>query len=211
MIDYLEHLKNKRYILKPKCNFFVLCLNVSLILKFYNMRKNNFFLAAIISAAIFCLPSMVSAQAKPASPAMETSAEAAGSDISMKWSAPSVKGREIWGALVPYDKIWRTGANAATTFTTSKNVKINGKDLPAGSYSFFTIPGKTSWTLIFNKKTDLWGSSDYKEADDALRITVKPEMESEVTEQLTFAIEKNGEVSFNWEKLSFEFKVSAAK
>lgn len=211
MIDYLEHLKNKRYILKPKCNFFVLCLKVSLILKFYNMRKNNFFLAAIISAAIFCLPSMVSAQAKPASPAMETSAKAAGSDISMKWSAPSVKGREIWGALVPYDKIWRTGANAATTFTTSKNVKINGKDLPAGSYSFFTIPGKTSWTLIFNKKTDLWGSSDYKEADDALRITVKPEMESEVTEQLTFAIEKNGEVSFNWEKLSFEFKVSAAK
>lgn len=83
--------------------------------------------------------------------------------------------------------------------------------MPAGSYSFFTIPGKTSWTLIFNKKTDLWGSSDYKEADDALRITVKPEMESEVTEQLTFAIEKNGEVSFNWEKLSFEFKVSAAK
>lgn len=211
MTDYFGHLKNKGYILKPLCIFFVLYLNDFLILKFYNMRKNNLFLAAIFSAVIFCLPSMVSAQSKPASPAMETSAKAAGSDISMKWSAPSVKGREIWGALVPYDKIWRTGANAATTFTTSKNVKINGKALAAGSYSFFTIPGKTEWTLIFNKKTDLWGSTDYKEADDALRISVTPKMESEVTEQLTFAANKNGKVTFNWEKLSFEFEVSAAK
>lgn len=211
MIDYLERRKNKGYILKLKCIFFVLTLNVFLTFKFYNMRKNNLFLSAIFSAVIFCLPSMVSAQSKPASPAMETSAKAGGSDISMKWSAPSVKGREIWGALVPFDKIWRTGANAATTFTTSKNIKVNGKALAAGTYSFFTIPGKTAWTLIFNKQTDLWGSTDYKEAEDALRVSVTPKMGSEIAEQLNFAANKNGKVTFKWEKLSFEFEVSAAK
>jgi hypothetical protein len=176
------------------------------------MRKNNVLLVALFSVVALCLPFQGTTQSKPpASPAKEASAKAGGSDITMKWSAPSVKGREIWGALVPYDKIWRTGANAATTFSTSKNIKVNGNNLPAGTYSFFTIPGKTEWTVIFNKQTDLWGTSDYKEADDALRFKISPKAESESTEQLAFAINKNGKVSFNWEKVSFEIEVSAAK
>ena len=179
--------------------------------KYYNMRINNFLFSVVFSAVLFSLPAFLTAQSKPASPAMEASAKVGAVDISMKWSAPSVKGRAIWGALVPYDKIWRTGANAATTFTCSKAVKINGKALPAGTYSFFTIPGNSEWTLIFNKQTDLWGSTDYKEADDALRLTVTPKMGTDVTEQLTFALNKNGKVTFSWEKLSFDFEVSAAK
>ncbi len=175
------------------------------------MRKNNFILSAILSAAIFVLPSFVSAQSKPASPPMEASAKVGAAEISMKWSAPSVKGRSIWGALVSYDKVWRTGANAATTFTCSKAVKINGKALAAGTYSFFTIPGKSEWTLIFNKQTDLWGSTDYKESEDALRVMVTPKMGTELTEQLSFALNKNGKVTFSWEKLSFDFEVSAGK
>ena len=172
------------------------------------MRKNNFILSAILSAAIFCLPSFLSAQAKPSSHELSSSGS---TEISMKWGAPSVKGRAIWGELVPYDKIWRTGANNATTFTASKDVKINGKALAAGTYSVFTIPGKTEWTLIFNKKAEQWGAYDYKDSDDALRVTVTPKMVADVTEQLTFTVNKNGKVSFQWEKLTFDFTVSSAK
>jgi hypothetical protein len=91
------------------------------------MRKNNFILSAILSAAIFVLPSFLSAQAKPSSPELSSSAKVGSTEVSMKWGAPSVKGRAIWGELVPFDKIWRTGANNATSFTASKDVKINGK------------------------------------------------------------------------------------
>jgi hypothetical protein len=175
------------------------------------MRKNNFILSAILSAAIFCLPSFLSAQAKPSSPELSSSAKVGSTEVTMKWGAPSVKGRAIWGELVPFDKIWRTGANTATTFTASKDVKINGKALAAGTYSVFTIPGKTEWTLIFNKKAEQWGAYDYKDSDDALRVTVTPKMVADVTEQLTFTVNKNGKVSFQWEKLTFDFTVSSAK
>ncbi|MCE2769462.1 MAG: DUF2911 domain-containing protein [Saprospiraceae bacterium] len=175
------------------------------------MRKNNFILSAILSAAIFCLPSFLSAQAKPSSPELSSSAKVGSTEVSMKWGAPSVKGRAIWGELVPFDKIWRTGANNATTFTAAKDVKINGKALAAGTYSVFTIPGKTDWTLIFNKKAEQWGAYDYKDSDDALRVTVTPKMVADVTEQLTFTVNKNGKVSFQWEKLTFDFTVSSAK
>jgi hypothetical protein len=175
------------------------------------MRRNNFILSAILSAAIFCLPSFLTAQAKPSSPELSSTAKVGSIEVSMKWGAPSVKGRTIWGELVPFDKIWRTGANNATTFTASKDVKINGKALPAGTYSVFTIPGKTEWTLIFNKKAEQWGAYDYKDSEDALRVTVTPKMVTDVKEQLTFTVNKNGKVSFHWEKLTFDFTVSSAK
>ena len=90
-------------------------------------------------------------------------------------------------------------------------MKINGKALAAGTYSVFTIPGKTEWTLIFNKKAEQWGAYDYKDSDDALRVTVTPKMVDNVTEQLTFTVNKNGKVSFQWEKLTFDFEVSTGK
>lgn len=180
-------------------------------LKFYKMRKNNFILSAILSAVIFCLPSFLSAQAMASSPELSSSAKVGAAEVSMKWGAPSVKGRAIWGELVPFDKIWRTGANNATNFTTSKDVTINGKALAAGTYSVFTIPGKTEWTLIFNKKAEQWGAYDYKDSDDALRVSVTPKMVADVTEQLAFAVNKNGKVSFQWEKLTFDFTVASAK
>ncbi len=96
-------------------------------------------------------------------------------DIMIDYSRPVAKGRAIFGGLVPYDKVWRTGANEATQITFSEDVTIDGKPLPKGAYSLHTIPGKDSWTLIFNKTAKQWGSFNYEQAQDALRITAKPE------------------------------------
>jgi hypothetical protein len=95
-------------------------------------------------------------------------------DITVDYSRPAVKGRAIWGALVPYDKVWRTGANEATRITFSDDVTINGQPLAKGTYSLHTIPGKDSWTIIFNKTANQWGSFNYDAAQDALRVTAKP-------------------------------------
>jgi hypothetical protein len=95
-------------------------------------------------------------------------------DITIDYSRPVAKGRVIWGGLVPYDKVWRTGANEATQITFSDDVTINGQALAKGAYSLHTIPGKDSWTIIFNKTAKQWGSFNYDAAQDALRVTVKP-------------------------------------
>jgi hypothetical protein len=96
-------------------------------------------------------------------------------DITIDYSRPVAKGRTIFGGLVPFDQIWRTGANEATQITFSDDVTIDGKPLPKGAYSLHTIPGKDSWTLIFNKTAKQWGSFSYDEKQDALRVTAKPQ------------------------------------
>jgi hypothetical protein len=121
-------------------------------------------------------------------------------NVKIVYSSPAVKNRAIWGELVPFDKVWRTGANEATTFSTDKPLMVEGKALPAGKYAFFAIPGKESWTIIFNKTAKQWGAYDYKEADDALRVTVKPKMEAAVQERLKYHVAENG-FGLAWEKL----------
>jgi hypothetical protein len=121
-----------------------------------------------------------------------------------------VKGRVIWGGLVPYDKVWRTGANEATAITFSTDVKVNGQPLPAGTYSFHTIPTQGDWTLIFNKKADQWGSYSYDEKEDALRVQVKTQPH-EFTEWMEFslpdiAVDK-ATVALDWEKLRVPFEI----
>ena len=134
-------------------------------------------------------------------------------DVSISYSRPGVKGRKIWGGLVPYDKVWRAGANEATKFVFASDVLINGKKLPAGSYSFFAIPTKTNWTLIFNKVADQWGAFEYNQAEDAMRFTVKPQ-QNEFTEWLEYnfsdmKVNKDGKnsavVNLIWEKLKIPF------
>lgn len=93
--------------------------------------------------------------------------------ITLNYSRPNVKGRKIFGDLEPYGSVWRTGANSATTISFTEPVKIDGKELPAGDYELFTIPGKDEWTVIFNKAAKQWGAYEYKESDDALRVKVK--------------------------------------
>jgi len=93
--------------------------------------------------------------------------------ITLNYSRPNVKGRKIFGDLEPYGSVWRTGANSATVISFTEPVKVEGKELPAGEYGLFTIPGKEEWTVIFNKGAKQWGSYEYKESDDVLRVKVK--------------------------------------
>ena len=131
-------------------------------------------------------------------------------EVKIDYSRPGVKGRTIWGELVPYNKVWRAGANEATIISFSTDVTIEGKKLAAGKYSFFAIPDKSNWTLIFNKVADQWGAFEYNEAEDALRINVKPQSNG-LQEWLAYSItkidDKSAVVNFEWEKLKVPFKV----
>jgi len=134
-------------------------------------------------------------------------------DVRIDYSRPGVKGREIWGGLVPYGKVWRAGANEATTISFSTDVKINGKTLKAGKYGFFTIPTKDKWTIIFNKIADQWGAFEYNEAEDVLRVDVTPEKGGS-QEWLAYTISKTSEntavVRLEWEKLKVPFTVEVS-
>ncbi len=110
-------------------------------------------------------------------------------DVEIDYSRPNVRGREIFGGLVPFDKVWRTGANEATRIKFSDAVKLGGKDVAAGEYAFFTIPGKDEWTVILSKNVKTWGAYDYKQDTDALRVMVKPETLPAPVESFTIAFD----------------------
>lgn len=112
-------------------------------------------------------------------------------DVTVEYSRPGVKGRDrkIFGGLVPYGEVWRTGANASTKITFADSVKIKDQWLPGGTYALYTIPGQNEWTVIFSKNLELWGASGYKPEDDALRVKVKPTNLTEPAE--TFTIDVN--------------------
>jgi hypothetical protein len=105
--------------------------------------------------------------------------------ITLTYSRPNVKGRKIFGYTEPYDAVWRTGANAATTITFTDDVTLEGHKVAAGVYGLFSIPGKDEWTIILNKTAKQWGAYDYKSADDYLRFTIKPVQIQENVETLT--------------------------
>lgn len=148
----------------------------------------------------------VNAQKKPASPAVSTTGKINGATISINYSSPSVKGRVIWGELVPFNKVWRAGANDATTFETDKELTIEGKKLPAGKYSFFVIPNEKECVIIFNKEAKQWGAYKYKESEDQLRVTVKQQMAGSTAENLVYTINKNS-IVLSWEKWNIPFSV----
>ena len=136
--------------------------------------------------------------------------------VEVAYSRPHVKGptrkeeRVIWGALVPYDKVWRTGANAVTKFTVDTDVTVEGQKLAAGSYGLYTIPGKTEWTVIFSKQST--GNPDYSADKDALRVTVKPEP-SDMRELFTIEFPQttpsSAVMALRWEKLSVPVNLAA--
>jgi len=131
-------------------------------------------------------------------------------DITIEYSRPGVKDRTIWGALVPYDEVWRTGANKANQLTFSTDVTINSTSVPAGTYALFSIPGKEEWTIIINKKAAQWGDSEYKGEDDIVQIKVKPQ-EAPFTERMLFTFDNvkddATDITLTWEKLSVTFSV----
>lgn len=141
---------------------------------------------------------------RPSPPAKASSTLSSGAVVSIDYSQPSVKGRTL-ATLAPLGKVWRTGANEATVFETSKDLKIQGQTLPAGKYGLYTIPGEKDWTVIFNKKWNQWGTV-YSEADDQIRVTGKAS-KADFAEKMTFTIQKNGKVSLNWADTQVDFKV----
>ncbi|HEX5152826.1 MAG TPA: DUF2911 domain-containing protein [Parafilimonas sp.] len=131
-----------------------------------------------------------------------------GDSIKIDYHSPGVRKRVIWGGLVPYDEVWVTGAHDATTLEIPKAFVVNGKEIPAGKYAYFTIPGKKEWTVIINKNWKQHLASEYDENDDIVRVKVKPK-KSEYMERLQYFIEtgksETGKIAFAWEKIKVEF------
>lgn len=146
------------------------------------------------------------AQNSKPSPAATATGKAGEATVTINYGAPSVKGRKVWGELVPFGKVWRTGANDATTFEVDADVKIEGQPLAKGKYSLFTIPEEKEWTIIFNKNPKQWGSYSYKQEEDVLRVKVKPGTSASFNEKLSFEVTGN-KVYIRWENAEVSFKV----
>jgi hypothetical protein len=145
-------------------------------------------------------------KSKRPSPPAKAEGKVDGAKILIDYSRPSAKGRKMLGGNEAFGKVWRTGANEATTFEVDKNVKIEGKELPKGKYALFTIPGESEWTIIFNKNSQQWGAYDYKESDDVLRVSVKAGKTDKFVETFTISVEGN-KIVLRWENTQVAFAV----
>ena len=132
----------------------------------------------------------------------------------IKYHAPGVRDRVIWGGLVPYDEVWVTGGHKATSLEVSSDFQVNDTKIPAGKYALFTIPGKEEWTVILNKNWDQHLTDEYNASDDVLRFQVKP-VENPHTERLTYRIDKiadkQADITMAWEKLKIAFPIESDK
>ena len=147
----------------------------------------------IILAALITVTAIAIAQdKKPLSPPGQASLKFAdGHTVTIDYSRPSMRNRKIFGGLVPYDQVWRTGANAATSLKTDVDLSIGGTTVPAGSYTIYTLPGMSSWQLIINKQTGQWGT-DYDKGQDLARIPMKVTQRPSGLETFTISFDKNG-------------------
>lgn len=170
--------------------------------------------AAILSAILALTLGAQPAMLKPfaPSPSASVSQDLGVCNVKIEYSRPGVKGRKIWGGLVPYGQVWRAGANTATVITFSHAVKVGGKELPAGSYAFFAIPTEKAWTLILSRNPKQWGAEEYKQEEDAVRFEATPVVLPASREWLAYDIQLKGTEGFRvelaWEKLAVGFDVA---
>jgi len=189
--------------------------------------KNIKLLSSLLILSFFLiLPSATFAQESKVRPSLKASVMqrlGVNTDVTIVYSRPGVKGRKIWGGLVPYGMApgneeskgkpfpWRAGANENTTVEFSKDVLVEGKRLPAGKYGLFMIPSEKDWTIIFSKNDSAWGSFSYNQAEDALRITVMP-VEAPHMEWLMYGFDDLAGTSATaylwWDNLKVPFKVA---
>lgn len=168
-------------------------------------RSSN--LAACLAS--LALAANALAQGAPELPAPSPKAKAEQrvgvTDFSIEYSSPGVKGRAVWGALVPYGELWRAGANAATKLTASRDFNFGGTDVKAGSYAYYAIPGASSWTVILNTNANASGTTGYDEKNDVARVTVTPETLCSSRERLAFGfndtVDNGVNLDLEWEKL----------
>lgn len=159
-------------------------------------------IAALLFVATVSFSAVAQEAKVVASPAVSTTGKIKDATITINYGSPAVKGRTIWGGLEKYDAVWRAGANDATTFETDKALKVEGKDLPAGKYSFFLLPRESgTWTAIFNKEPKQWGAFKYEEAKDQLRVDVKVKPLKDTQERLVYKINDKG-FALEWDKVS---------
>ena len=175
------------------------------------MKRNIVLLLMFVGLFQFSTNAQDLPQPSPAAKVIQTVGL---TEFTVTYSRPGVKGRTIFGDLVPYDKVWRTGANKATSIEFNTDITMEGKSVPAGKYSLFTIPGKDKWEVIINKNTELWGAGDYKQAEDVVRFSVTPE-KSNTTESMVFVFDNvigdDAKLTLAWAdvKISMNIKVDS--
>jgi hypothetical protein len=162
-------------------------------------------IAIAVSALVLGTATLVAQQNPPLSPPAKAEGVVAGKTITVDYSSPRMRARKIMGELVPFGKVWRTGANAATTLTTPADLTIGDLQVPAGKYTLFTLPGETEWTLIVNKQTGQWGTA-YDQAQDLGRTKMTVTQLAQPREEMTIAIRPGsggqGVLAVEWESTS---------
>jgi Protein of unknown function (DUF2911) len=173
---------------------------------------------SILFITVLLLASLVFAQEgnqkPPASPRGQASVSFDdGKKITVDYGRPYMRGRKIMGELVPYGKVWRTGANAATGFVTDANITMAGTSIPAGKYTMYTVPGENEWKIVINKQTGQWGT-EYNESQDLTRIIAKPAKLPQAVDQFTISFEKRGPnaaiMKMEWENTSVAVDIAEA-
>jgi hypothetical protein len=161
---------------------------------------------AVLTFAVLALfATLASAQndkgKRPSPPAQAQCKFSDGKTITVDYSSPRVNGRKVFGALVPYGQVWRTGANEATTFVTDTNLTVGGKDVPAGNYTLFTVPDKDKWVVVISKKTGEWGIP-YPEGEDLTRADMNVAKTASPVENFTIGFDQTGgkcTLQISWE------------
>lgn len=139
------------------------------------------------------------------SPRLETSGEVGSVNVSINYGSPGKRGRVIWNGLVSYDQIWVSGSHWATAVTFSEDITVEGTSVPAGTYAFFTIPGREKWTLVLNERYDQHLADDYDDTEDVVRIELEPTILEDVVQRLTYEVhgidETHGEIAMSWDQI----------
>ena len=166
-------------------------------------------ISIILMLVLFGVSNLFAQTTLPRSSQRQTVSQTVGdTTVSIVYHRPNAKARTVWGGLVPFGEVWRTGANENTTFEISNDVKINGQVLPKGKYGLHTIPTKDEWTIIFNKVNNEWGSFNYNVKEDALRVTVKPiagDFKETMTIDFDNVADTTTQIVIAWEKLRVPF------
>jgi hypothetical protein len=172
-------------------------------------KKINLLILAFLLVSFSSIAQQI--QMPQASPSSKIIQKVGLTDVTVDFSRPSTKGRKIFGELVPFGEVWRTGANGATILNFSTEVSISGTKVPAGSYALYSIPGKTTWTMILSKNTKLWGAIGYDSKDDLLRFTATPAKTSRMYDsfEISFAklTDSSADLSIKWEQTRVEFTI----
>jgi hypothetical protein len=176
--------------------------------------KKKFLMGGVLSLLVVCALVLAAQQDKakrPSPPAQAKWDLGGGQSVTIDYSSPRTKGRKIYGELVPFGQVWRTGANEATTLVTTADVTIGGTSVPAGSYTIFTVPNKDKWTLVISKKTGEWGTDYPGQSNDLARVDMKVSALPSPAENFTLSFEKAGagaNLNIDWETTRASVMVS---